>query len=492
MPFAFCLLPLLAAHAAREGTPVYYNSQPNNANNANAGYYQSQGYSNYVGQSGQKQVVGGSSYSYQVPKAQAPAIVGTMTPNGVALPASQEPSTYIYADYARRNADFRFETGVNSILEWDDMTFNEITLGVRHSFSLRNFDLFVYGEYTYGQLETGGWSVDYDLKPYNEADPKAGIFTISVGDMSGDTNHMRFGVGARHIWDLGGWKLSPSVGYEIFKHNLQMSDHLYPNPGVYLPLMTQDGNYVFGDSSGKYFSVPTADAPNIGKDYYQVCMSPEDIKLVQSTGAGVLDELVMGDYKPAPGAETVPWGVGPGECVIIGGDGVILVSGTTHIYNTTWSGFYVGLELEKQMTLVDKLRFYVQFGMPNYSSDGTWPNRTDWQQNPSFVDKGNNGAYSYRAEMEYDYKLSDRLQLALRVDTHYFHVGKIAGELYISENTTWALNDQGGYACDPSSAVGECKPYLVTTAAHTEQITESLKSAFWQSFGLHLGVKYAF
>ena len=191
------------------------------------------------------------------------------------------------------------------------------------------------------------------------------------------------------------------------------------------------------------------------------------------------------DYDPALG--NIPWGVSQGECVIIGGDGPIRVDGITHIYNTTWSGFYVGLEVEKQMTLSDKLRFYVQFSLPKYSSEGIWPNRTDWQQSPSFLDEGSNGAFSYTAEMEYNYRISDRLQLALKLDTNYFHVGKIPGELYIAEHTEFATDEYGQYLLDENGL-----PYLVTYPAETQHVTDSLKEATWQSFGAHLGIKYAF
>ena len=484
--FIGTLLPF-AANAASEGTPVYYQNQNYTVNQANYGHYQQQGYTQYVGKSGQKQLVGSRQYSYQVPRPVVPTMIGTMTPNGVAMPAADAAPWEVTAGYTRRFADFKFETGVNSVLEWDDMLFNEINIGARHNFSLRDFDLFVYGDYSHGTLAGGGLSMDYDLKPYDEKYPEYGIFTISMGDMSGSTSHMRFGLGARHVWDIAGWKLSPSIGYEIFKHNLEMSDHIYPNPGIYLPLMTDHGDYVFGDANGNYFTLPTNIA-EIPDDWYQVCMSPEDIKVVQAPGKGFIDlgnSLITGNYDPSMG--DVPWGVDVGECVIIGGDGMIMVPGTTHIYNTTWSGIYFGLEIEKQMTLSDKLRFYLQFGLPNYSAEGIWPNRTDWQQSPSFIDEGNNGAYSYRAEMEYNYKLSDRLQLALKVDTHYFYVGKIPGELYVAEYTTWQIGPDGQYILDDQGL-----PILETIPAHTEKITDSLKHAVWQSFGLHVGVKYAF
>ena len=484
----FCVLfaPFGAFAASSEGVPSYYQTDNTiTANQAAYGQYASQGYTQYVGQSGNKQIVGSQSYSYQVPRPSVPTTIGTMTANGISMPT--EDRTSIYAMYTRRFADFEFKTGVNSVLEWDDMVYNEIGVGIHHNFSIRNFDMFAYGEYSMGFMSHGGMSMDYDLEPFDYAeDTNYGIFTISVGDQTGRTNHLRVGIGAHHVWDLGGWKISPSFGYEIFNHNLEMSNHLYPNPGIYLPLMTDKGDYVYGDTSGHYYTVPIGtDAPD---DWYQVCMSPEDIKLVQAPATGLTDlgtTLVTGDYDPAMGY--IPWGVDSGECVIIGGDGPVLVEGTTHIYNTTWSGFYIGLEIEKQMTLADKLRFYVQFGLPKYSSEGTWPNRTDWQQNPSFIDEGNNGAYSYAAEMEYSYQISDRMQLAIKVDTNLFHVGAIGGELYMAEYTDFLLDENGMYVLDENGL-----PILETVPAETVYVTDQLDHATWQSFGLHVGLKYSF
>lgn len=487
--FLSLILAPVVASAANEGVPSYYQTQRAiNANQVGYNQYASQGYTKYVGASGNKQTVGSRTYTYQVPRQQSyiPQMPGTMTANGIALPTESEPATSIYAGYTRRFADFEFETGVNSILEWDDMIINEITVGARHNFSLRDFDMSVYGEYSHGEISHGGLSMDYDLKPFDTSDPTYGIFTISMGNLSGRSEHFRFGLTARHAWDIAGWKLSPTIGYEIFKHNLEMSDHYYPNPGIYLPLMTDKGDYVYGDETGNFFSVPVGG--EIPDGLFQVCMSPEDIKLVQagSSGYGSLGtDLGIGDYDPAMGL--VPWGVDAGECVIIGGDGPVIVSGTTHIYNTTWSGFYVGLEVEKQMTLNDKLRMYVQFGLPKYSSEGIWPNRTDWQQNPSFLDEGDNDSYSYQAEIEYNYKLSDRLQLAIRADTNCFHVGQIPGELYVAGTYDYVYNDDGSIQTDDNG-----NPLIQEIPAYTEYVSNSLKRATWQSFGLHIGVKYSF
>lgn len=491
------ILAPFAAFAVNEGVPSYYQTYTTNANQQGYNQYANQGYTKYVGQSGQKQVVGTRSYTYQVPRPIVPAqqtITGAMTTNGIAL-VEEENKTHVYAGYSRRFADFEFETGVNSILEWDDMIFNEINVGARHTFSLRNFDLFAYADYSYGKMESGGLSMDYDLAPFDWAYPEVGIFTISMGNQTGTTNHLRLGLGAHHVWDIGGWKLSPSIGYEIFKHDLQMSDHLYPNQGIYLPLLTESGNYIFGyydESIGDiiYQAVGQEYADSVPDDWYQVCMTPEDILVIPDVAGGIYGSVLPGGIQ-YDGTSDSAWGVGPGECVVVGGDGPIKVGGTTHIYNTTWSGFYVGLEIEKQMTLKDKLRVYLQFSLPKYSSEGIWPNRDDWQQSPSFIDKGDTDAYSYTAELEYNYKVSDRLQLALKVDTNFFRVGNIGGELYIASYTD-CVRDEYGYCqlIDPDDPFSGF--ILETIPAHTEHVSDSLKRAVWQSFGLHLGVKYSF
>lgn len=473
----------LPVYASNEGVPSYYYNTPQSMNRAGYTNYQNRGYVNYNG--GNKQIIGSSSYSYKVPRQQAPSTYsGVMTANGIASPTSLGNGFRVYGGYGRRFADFEFTTSVNSILEWDDMRFNEFKVGGRYDFTLRNFDLMAFGEYTYGKMSSSGLSMDYDLKPYDENYPTEGIFTISMGDQTGDSHHIRLGIGAHNIWDIAGWKLTPIFGYEVFKHNLQMSNHYYPNQGVYIPLMTDEGDYVFGNPDDpdldEYYAVPIDQVDAYVNDYYQVCVSPNEIKVASVSG----DRLSVGNIEYAED-EMTPWGVYGGDCVIIGGDGPIMIPGKTHEYNTTWSGFYVGLEIEKQVTLTDKLRFYAQVSMPKYSSEGIWPNRTDWQQNPSFLDEGDNGAFAYAMEMEYDLKLSNRLNLSLKADTNYFHIGKIGGKIY------WA--DSYYYEAIPREDDPTVADIKVTkTDAHTESVTNALKKATWQSFGLHLGLKYSF
>ena len=99
-------------------------------------------------------------------------------------------------------------------------------------------------------------------------------------------------------------------------------------------------------------------------------------------------------------------------------------------------------------------------------------------------------------QMEYDLRLSSRLQLALKVDTNLFHVGKIPGKLYIAEYTDFVYDENGQLVVyegiDPITGETVLYPELNQVAAHTEHISNSLKQATWQSFGLHIGFKYAF
>jgi hypothetical protein len=462
-----------AASAAREGTPIWYQPQRSPVTG--------------------NQIVGQNVQTIQIPRPQpvqptifAPGgMMGTPTPAGIGF--MQQPDWLVSAGYTRRFANFEFKTGVNSHLKWSDMIFDELSLRVDSNFAVRDMNLFAFGEYRRGTMSRGGFSIDYDLEPYDWSRPNVGIFTISVGGQSGNMDHLRIGFGARNAWNVAGWQFSPSIGYEIFKHNLQMHDHIYPNPAIYLPLLTDMGNYVFGDEFGNFHTVTPGTTPD--PEWFQVCMSPEDIMVAMDNGNGtvVVDggTLVTIPYQSQWGL--IPWGVGPSQCVIIGGDGPIIIPGTTHIYNTTWSGLFLGLEIEKQMTFTDRLRFYFQVGMPHFYSEGTWPNRTDWQQNPSFIDTGSNGSYSYLAEMEYIFSVSERLQLSLRADTNFFHVGQIPGELYVAGFAYWLMDDHGQFILDANDF-----PILIVVDPHTIKIQDSLKYATWQSFGLHLGIRYAF
>jgi hypothetical protein len=477
----------LACATAREGTPLYYQTiQPGQQFTVrqNPGQQpvfvgnQQSSSGPVIGQNVQSQV-------FQVPRQGTGSSL--MTPAGVALDRQTDWTVYAYA--GRRFADFTFETGVQSVLNWNDMVYNEITGGVRRDFKMRDFDLFVFGEYSNGSYVSGGLSMDYDLKPYDNRYPEYGLFTISIGDQTGALNRIKFGLGAWRIWDVLGWKISPIVGYEILHHDLQMSNHEYPNPATYIPLLTEYGDYVIGNQSGQYTSVQQG--MGIPDGWYQVCVGPEDIAIVVSNpdGTPAIDgqgNLIMTGYDPIMG--DLPWGVPGGNCVIIGGDGMIVVEGTTHIYNTTWSGIYLALELEKQMTYTDKLRFYGQVSMPRYSSEGIWPNRTDWQQNPSFIDEGSTDSIAYRLEMEYTYHLNENLHLNLKADWDYFFVGAISGTLFVNEYSTYVIDQYGQYVVDPITGY----PIIETVPAHELHIQDSLKWAKFQSFGLNVGLKYLF
>ena len=142
----------LAVFAAREGTPVYYQQAGSNV-------YAGAGSNVYVGEQRQSQVIGQRTYTYQVPRSQLPSdLGGAATPAGVAT--DKKSPWVLSAAYAQKYADFQFKTGVNSILEWDHMIFNELGVRLDSNFSVKNYDLFAYGEYRMGNMSSGGFSID--------------------------------------------------------------------------------------------------------------------------------------------------------------------------------------------------------------------------------------------------------------------------------------------------------------------------------------------
>ena len=106
------------------------------------------------------------------------------------------------------------------------------------------------------------------------------------------------------------------------------------------------------------------------------------------------------------------------------GTGAILVEGATHIYNDMGKGFQLGLELEKQMTYNNDNAFL----FPGWKvCPVIHPGKVYGQTEPtgkakSFVvnDPRQQGAYSYQAEMEYNYKMSERFDVGTK-KRHEFH-----------------------------------------------------------------------
>ena len=487
MPFALDANPAVVHGQQREGVPFFYQNTWQNQW-APAPVQRPQN-NIWVGDNNHPNIIGQTQQTLFLPRPTDPLAMGHMTPNGISMPRmSQEHDIVLSAFYRRSYGDFRFKTGVNSILAWNQMAIEEIGFRAEKDFHLRGVDLFVFGDYSMGRMTSGGLSYDFDLMPFDMNFPHEGIFTVSMGDQDGQMSNLRVGIGARHAWDWNGWKISPMIGYQIFRHNMTMSNHMYPNPGINIPLMGQDGSYIFGNGFGDYTAIfPGAPVP---EGWFQVCMSPEDLALaaIGADGRPILDQngaLLTTGYNPL--FPNIPWGVGPGQCIVVGGDGMIRIPGTTHIYNAEWSGIFLGVEIEKQLTFTDRLRFFGQISMPQYHAYGIWPHRTDWQQNPSFIDYGNNGALHYRLEMEYIHRLSDRLELSLKADMMYFRVGAIPGELYVAGFYFYMVDDAGNWIPDANGhpTIGYQPPF-------TMNIAESLKWAVWQSFGLSLGVKYAF
>ena len=68
LAFLCTVLPSFAYAASNEGVPVYYTDPGRpNANQVGYGRYQNYGYTQYVGTSGKKQIIGSNQYTYQVP-----------------------------------------------------------------------------------------------------------------------------------------------------------------------------------------------------------------------------------------------------------------------------------------------------------------------------------------------------------------------------------------------------------------------------------------
>ncbi len=514
------------AFAVEEGYPVYYNSYTAEAScnsynssgaciqravSQNRGYSSSQsggynsqnsqrqqGYSNYNQQSEQ------SSYQSQQNTQQNQRVSQNngyqkFTPNkgkrkiDLGIWAGRRFADFEYQlnfGYSYNSGDFTsegssFSKPAGSILEWDDMVFNELGLTGRYDFEYKKYPLFVFGEYKQGRLEKSGDSRDDDLTVDD-------LWDISIGGIEASTEGFKFGIGWDDAFSWADFTFSPVLGYMTQTHELNMTNQIYAQPDqsvyVYGDDGTDDGTWIYEDDSGdahaclwntdidgftpgaNWFAdigggiITVFDFDNGGSaglnylgngwldcDAASNYCGTGDVNYQVSDGAGgtrniiSYDDLLLFDIDAAPGDSE--------GCMLGGYDVSVALGGQTQKYEATWSGFFIGTYMDRQFNARESLSFYAQIAMLDYTATADWVYRTDLAH-PSFEDNANGMGYELR--MTYTREFAPSWDFVLSVEWETFE---------LSGGTTTINYADGTTASEPFA-----------------------NYAVWQSMGLRLGV----
>ena len=390
--------------------------------------------------------------------------------------------------YKKNSAHFMFRSDVGSILNWDEIKTKETIYKVSKDFMIKNRQYVFTAKYGKGSGETTRTSDD-DI--YNEA------HIISLGAGSVDLSNWSVSLGLRNFWKLGTWDVTPYIGYKEKKTDFVMFDHATPST-YYLDYFCQ-----FGDDEGvvtigndTYENVCSAGINLLDHldnyDYWSQVMyyAEEDDEGNITKLSGTVDEADMFipgfvEFDDGTGVVNLSAGdqiyqedycytaeSGNMVCIESGDDGtplllafggvssIFIQDGITHMYFVTWSGPFVGVNLERKLSEKEDLNLYLEYFKPKYKVWGNWPNRTDWMHDPSFNDEGGQGM-GYSFDLSYKYRLYNNL--ALTADINY--------EYLKNENATTIL-----YFADGSVGV----------------YPDAILLSRWKSYGLTLGLSLKF
>ncbi|MBN1783425.1 MAG: hypothetical protein JW812_00470 [Alphaproteobacteria bacterium] len=465
-----------SAQAVEEGYPVYYNAY---ASDASCYSYDNRGVCNQRGS--MHQAYRQSTQSTRVSKREGYKKFTEKRPEkqlDLGIWAGRRFADFEYQlnfGYSYNSSDYTHEgpavsKSAGSILEWDDMIFNEIGITARKDFQYDKYPLFVFGEYKQGKLAKSGDSRDDDLTVDD-------LWDISIGGIDASTSGWKFGLGWNDAFTWADFTFSPVIGYMSQTHDLNMTNQIYPQPEqtvyMYGPDGDGDGNPdPIYDDAGNHTCLWNTDLEQLnpvggGDLYANLDADPEGEVVYQDGGVGwitctsAVDNNYCGTYDPIWNGLSyqdvllfdTDGQVGTDGCLLGGYDVAVALGGQTQKYQATWSGFFIGTYMDRQFNEKESLSFYGHVAMLDYEATADWVYRTDLAH-PSFKDAASGMGYELR--MTYTREFAPSWDFKLSVDWETFEL----------EGGTSTVN----YA-DGSTASEPFANYAV-----------------WQSMGLQVGV----
>ncbi len=260
-------------------------------------------------------------------------------------------------------------------------------------------------------LDVGG-TVQYE-------DTIVGTPAMSVGT-SKDGKQMGFNIafGLTDFFTWGRAKITPSIGYRYFKHELTTEK----NYGLAVDVL-DSASFVnclqFGDEvqCGPLVEFWTEDGYPLA--------NPKGYGGFQTDENG---DVVMDDYDQYVFPNNTGW-----PRLNMGGTYYYEQPSTSHKYETEWAGPYLALDAEYQINKDNLLTGGIEFGLPIYKSTGDQPYRVDWAHPTSVEDKGGFGdAYHFAMNAGWVTAISDATSLSLGFTLDYYKVSDAKAKTYLS------------------------------------------------------------
>ena len=105
----------------------------------------------------------------------------------------------------------------------------------------------------------------------------------------------------------------------------------------------------------------------------------------------------------------------------------------SHSYDVTWSGPYVGLDMQYDINPNNFVVARMELGLPSYKAEGDQPYRVDWAHPKSVEDKAGIGsAFHFGAGANWSTAISDSVSLSIGVTYDYYNVSDADATTYLN------------------------------------------------------------
>lgn len=428
---AFALLPLVADAAG-----TYYNYNGTIQRNYGGPYadalYSGGGINAYVTPTGNCGMVNGGCNANVANRVNSATKTTTKTVARNTTPYSGnsgQEGLVLNAGLSHQLAEWRFDMKTaGSKLHYDNVNWNVLDVDAKYNFYFGEnlVRLSVGGQYgmQFGDSSmvdddiTGGgyllqdWNVDLNGDGYADQVWMQQGHAISIGtSQEGTMMGLHAGLGLVDAWRIGDFRVTPSVGYRLFKYKLDTRG----NYGLSLDTANGATNYC-QSSGGETQCLPF-------------------VVFVDNNNSPMLGTIDGTDLNGDGIADTYSYVSVPSGAQYVETENTYYYyqDGISHSYEVDWSGPYVALDMEYDFSADDAINARLEFGLPKYTATGDQPYRPDWQHPKSLEDNGSFGdAYHLGLSTNWMHSLTDSVMLMAGVTFDYYHVGKATATSYLN------------------------------------------------------------
>lgn len=307
------------------------------------------------------------------------------------------------------------------------------------------------------------WEIHHIELSGVDEDVIVGSPALSVGTSNGGTQ-MGFNAafGFTDLFSLGRVKVTPSIGYRYFKHELKTKN----NYGMMMNVLSTavDGGQLVNCLEVEGGEVQCS--PYIG--------FANNAGEILSIGHLVQDEDGNIFIQNDPGATQID----------VGYTYYYEQAGTSHKYETTWMGPYVALDMEYAVNNNNYVSGGIEFGLPVYSSKGDQPYRIDWAHPTSVEDEGGLGdAYHLGLNAAWTSMVTDSIGLQLGFTYDYYKVSGATAKTHFNSNYYTTLYNNGRLSAED---------YAAYSANNWTAEDKSEIDSIYKSMGIRAGIEVKF